>query len=339
MPLPEPGQAAPPDFSNHPDYQPLFDTLVAGGQSREHAFLLLTDLWQKRADNNAQQQHAGPQPPEPQQLPGDQGQQQAQADQDVPDQPGQAQLPHEPRRPPQPPIPNHENIPDHQQRDRHQGQDPQPLALGVPLAPQEADKRGPHLPAIDLDAESRTASLQRPTAYAIDKFRKFEYVPLWYFTEQGCQAADKDKASNDDLWDVTKTSDNRLSLRAAASNRPSPNALSDEQLTWEQFMDANHLLCRWLIPAGWPEDYAKILSSFFWQLKNHEDKAIVDGKETLLLYQARTRKAWHDELKAGHFFNLAKLNEKTMNTYRKEVESKHNAALRKAVSLPKPIPI
>jgi hypothetical protein len=169
----------------------------------------------------------------------------------------------------------------------------------------KADKRGPHLPPIDLDGESLTMPLQRPTTYAIERLPKCEYVPLWYFTEQGCHAPDKDKASNDDLWDVAKTSDNRLSLRTAAANRPSPNALSDEQLTWEQFMDANHLLCRWLTPAGWTEGYARVLSSFFWQIENHEDKGIAEGKETLLLYQARARKAWHDKLKADHFSTSA----------------------------------
>ena len=172
--------------------------------------------------------------------------------------------------------------------------------------------------------------------YAIEKFCKFEYVPLWYFT--GCQAADKNKASNEDLWDITKTSDNRLSLRTAAANWPSPNTLSDEQLTWEQFMDANHLLCRWLIPAGWPEGYAKILSSFFWQIEIHKDKGIADGKETLLLYQACACKAWHDELKAGHFFNLAKLNEKKINAYCKEVDAKHSALVRKVVRILIPSP-
>jgi hypothetical protein len=67
-------------------------------------------------------------------------------------------------------------------------------------------------------------------------------------------------------------------LPTAAANRPSPNALSDEQLTWEQFMDANHLLCRWLIPAGWTEGYAKVLTSFFWQIENHEDKRHCRGQ-------------------------------------------------------------
>ena len=347
MPLPEPGQEAPPDFATHPHYQHLFDTLVAGGQNREQASLLLANLWRQRANVDAPQQHGEPQPPEPQHDPVVLGPQQGQADQIAPEQPNQAQFPHEPQRPPQPPIRNHEGQQRGQHRDHQQGQDPHPPEPRVPpiyqeapalpandqdlFAPDTADKRGPQLPPIDLEAKSLTMSLQRPTTYAVEKFRKFEYVPLWYFSEQGCQAADRDKASNEDLWDVTKTSDNCLSLCTAATNRPSPNALTDEQLTWEQFMDASHLLGRWLIPAGWPEGYARVLSSFFWQIENHEDKSIPEGKETLLLYQSRTRKAWHEELKAGHFFNLAKLDEKKMNTYRKEIDAKHNAAVRKAV--------
>jgi hypothetical protein len=344
MPLPEQEQEAQPDFSTHPDYRQLFDTLVAGGQSREQANLLLANLWHRRANINAPQQQVAPQLHEPQQQQhlGDEVPQQGHVDQNEPEQPNQLQLP------PQPPIRDHEEQLGAQHQDHRQAQAPHPFPPGAPPVPQDlpplpnddqdwftpdkADKRAPQLPPIDLDAESLTMSLQRPTTYAIEKFRKFEYVPLWYFTEQGCQTADKDKASNEDLWDVTKTSDNRLSLRTAAANRPSPNALSDEQLTWEQFMDANHLLCRWLIPAGWPEGYAKILSSFFWQIENHEDKGIAEGKETLLLYQARARKAWHEELKAGHFFNLAKLNEKKMNAYRKEVDAKHNVIVRKALN-------
>ncbi len=188
------------------------------------------------------------------------------------------------------------------------------------LATDKQERCTAQLPPIIMGSKSWTIALHQPTMYAIDKFRKFEYVPLWYFTEQGCQLTGKEKASHEDLYDLTRTSDNCLTLRTATSNCPSPNALSDKQLTWEQFMDASHLFCRWLIPAGWPEGYAKILSSFFWQLENHEDKVIVDGKETLLLYQVHVCKAWHDELKAGHFFDLTELDEKKLNTYCKEVD-------------------
>jgi hypothetical protein len=348
MPLPDPGQDALPEFSTHPDYHQLFDTLLAGGQNREQATLMLANLWRTMA--NVLQQQKEPQPLEPHHHPDDQGPQQGQANQNAPEKPGQAQFPHEPQQQLQPPIRNHEEQLGDRHRDHQQEPEPRPPALDIFPIPQEApplpnddqdrftpdstDKRGPQLPPIDLEAKSLTMNLQRPTAYAIEKLRKFEYVPLWYFSEQGCQAADRDKASNDDLWDITETSDNRLSLRTAASNCPSSNALSDEQLTWVQFMDANRLLCRWLIPAGWPERYARVLSSFFWQIENHDERVIVDGKETLLLYQARARKAWHDKLKAGHFFNLAELDDKKMNLYRKELDAKHNAVVLKAVRAP-----
>jgi hypothetical protein len=61
----------------------------------------------------------------------------------------------------------------------------------------------------------------------------------------------------------------------------------------------------------------------------------------LLLYQVRVRKAWHNELKAEHFFNLTRLSEKKINSFRKEVDAKQNIILCKAVrvlssSAPKP---
>ena len=141
-----------------------------------------------------------------------------------------------------------------------------------------------------------------------------------------------DQTSNEDSWDLARTDDNRLALCKAAINRPNPKALADDQLTWEQFMDANRLMSRWLTPSGWPEEYVKVLTLFFWQLENHEDKMITDGQETLLLYQARVRMAWHNELKAGHFFNLAKINKRKINAFRKEVDGRYLDRTRKAVS-------
>ncbi len=349
MPALEPEQEAQPDFSTHPDYQQLFEAVMTGGQSREQATLLLADLWRKMTDNNASQQRAASPPVEPQQNRGNQEVQQGLDNHDDPEHPNQAQPPQEPLQPFQPPLPGHKLQPGDQHRNPLQKQMPHPPQHGDLVAPQDlpplsshdqdwvspdkADKRAPQLPPVDLDAVSPTISLRRPMAYVIEKVRKFEYVPLWYFTDQGCQIADIEKAANEDLWDGARTRDSRLSLLTAASNLLNVNALSDEQLTWEQFMDANHLLCRWLIPAGWPEGYAKVLSSFFWQIENHEDRTIVDGKEALLLYQATARRAWHDELKAGYFFDLAEIDEKKLNAYHREVNAKHNALVHKAVSV------
>ncbi len=346
MPLPEPEQEVQPDFATHPEYQQFFDFLIAGGQTRDQATALLTDVWRQRVNNDVQPQQATPPQPEHQQNPGDQLPWPEHADQNQPN-----QLPRE--QPPPEPQPfihqlgqQHRDLLQEQEPLQPQPQEPPrprdfPHPLGDDqdrLATDKQDKRASQLPPVILGARSWTIALQQPMTYAIEKLQKFEYIPLWYFTEQGCLLAGKEKGPNEDLLDVTRTSDNHLTLRTATSNCPSANALSDEQLTWEQFMDASHLVCRWLIPTGWPEDYAKILSSFFWQIENHEDKAIVDGKETLLLYQACLRRAWHDELKSGHFFDLAELDEKKLNAYRKEVDGRHKALSRKAVSLSVPLP-
>jgi len=60
MPLAELEQEALLDCT-HSDYQHLFNTLVATGQSREQATLLLANIWCKRVYNNALQQLAAPQ--------------------------------------------------------------------------------------------------------------------------------------------------------------------------------------------------------------------------------------------------------------------------------------
>ena len=315
MPLVDHEQEEHPDFEAHPFYQHMFQALLTQGQNREEAMLLMIDVWNRTTRNNAQPPDQPPQPPDNDNQPGQDGQDnQQQDDQDPP-----------PFQEPDIPLPPR-NFP------ARQGPPPVPNNHQEGPAPDKPERRALHLPPVDLNARSLTEDLERPTSYAIERLRKFEYVPLWYFTEQGLRAADKDKSYNEDLWDVTKTSDDRLSLRPTATNRPNPNALDDEQLSWEQFLDASNLLCRWLIPADWPEDYAKLLLSFFYRIQNHQERNILKGKETLLLYQARARKAWHEELKAGHFYNLAALSKEKMELYRNELAAKRYDATHRAVS-------
>jgi hypothetical protein len=200
MPLREPGQEALPDFSTHPVFQPLFDTLVAGGQNREQATILLADAWCREAHDNAPQ--GAPQPPAPQHLdPGAPQQGHAGHAEPQPLNPGQPPL--QPQHHQQP-LPHNEDQLAAPLQDRHQGQGQALHAVPLEGAPapqvppplhnddhdglvvDKADKRGLNLPPIDLEAESLTMSLQRPTTYAIERLRKGEYVPLWYFTDQGC---------------------------------------------------------------------------------------------------------------------------------------------------------
>src|SRR6267154_3717963 len=73
---------------------------------------------------------------------------------------------------------------------------PHPFPPGIPPQPQEVppphadvddwfpqdrvDKRVPQLLPVNLEAKSCMMALQRPPTYAIEKFHRFEYIPLWY---------------------------------------------------------------------------------------------------------------------------------------------------------------
>lgn len=218
----DPALEALPDFSTHPCYRRLYDALTPGAQNREQATLLLANVWHPRHLQEGGQQ-----------------QRPVKLEQGEPRQPDYAQQPRHLHAPHQRPPPNH--------GDQHHGHAPRPFPLGPPLTPQElpprqaedqgwfapdkADKQTLQMPPIDMKAQSRTMFLRRPTTYALEKFRGFEYVPLWYFTDEGRQAADEDEGSNEDLWDVTEISDDCLSLHIVSSNPPSSDELSDEQLT------------------------------------------------------------------------------------------------------------
>ena len=146
MPLPIQEQEVQLDFGTHPQYRQLFDTLLAGGQNREQATLLLADLWHWRANINVPQQQVGPQLHEPQQPqqqhnPGDEALQQGHVDHNKPKQPNQLQPPR------QPPIQDHrEQLGAHHQ-DHHQAQAPHPFLPKAPPVPQDL----PPVPDDDQD--------------------------------------------------------------------------------------------------------------------------------------------------------------------------------------------
>ena len=56
--------------------------------------------------------------------------------------------------------------------------------------------------------------------YTILPSRRFDFTPLRYYTEQGCQVVDKDDASNKDLWDVNS----RPAITVSPSGWVHPNA-------------------------------------------------------------------------------------------------------------------
>ncbi|KAG6326862.1 hypothetical protein ID866_12227 [Astraeus odoratus] len=125
--------------------------------------------------------------------------------------------------------------------------------------------------------------------------RKGAYCELWHFTNQGLWAAEKAATSQEDLDYVAicqDEDDSQVLVVATSSELPMWRAIgkgesalklvADEELSWEDFMEAT--LC--IITA----------------MKDNDQKA-------LLAYQAQQRWLWHLAVGTAHNWSLVEINE------------------------------
>lgn len=88
----------------------------------------------------------------------------------------------------------------------------------------------------DFD-ESKMVSdhvMPRPSQFAIVKLKSFNFIELWYFTDEGCaEAQDSSRAQSDDTYGLTKV-DNLVVLKPVASFKASRNVIPDADLMWRK---------------------------------------------------------------------------------------------------------
>ncbi|KAK6987600.1 hypothetical protein R3P38DRAFT_2805784 [Favolaschia claudopus] len=184
----------------------------------------------------------------------------------------------------------------------------------------EAEKKKPKLPVFDANARAPSILSPRPSPFAKKKVSAYEYIELWYFTYAGCMDAAKSNrgVASDDTFGITRA-DDVLALAPVSVSKPSDKVILDENLTWSEMSAAKTLLVKEMETAKWPKDYVMALAQFFYNLDNHVMRHEPHGEKTLLLFQARVRREWHDQLKLGTFFNIANINEDLLRTVRHEL--------------------
>ncbi|KAF9234337.1 hypothetical protein BU15DRAFT_32128, partial [Melanogaster broomeanus] len=186
----------------------------------------------------------------------------------------------------------------------------------------EADKKKAKLNDFDDTLVVDNVIAPRPSQYALQKLSSFEYVPLWYFSPEGCRdAARNSTVSADDAFGITKI-DDVLTVRPIAAVKASRNAVEDHELNITDFLRAKNSYLHHLDKAGWTQRHTDSLAQFYWHLENHpfRDDTII------MTYAHRVRRNWHDNLKLGEGFNIAIINESLMNTIAFEVNTtaQHN---------------
>jgi hypothetical protein len=175
----------------------------------------------------------------------------------------------------------------------------------------------------------------RPSPYALRRLEDFEYVELWYFTQEGCaDAAQNQRTQNEDTFGLTKI-DDMVTLRPVAALKASKNVTPDIELTWRQMEIAKTILIRQISKCCWPDKSITALAQFFMNLEVHQYRQRAFGEQALLVYQARVRRDWHDLLKRGdgNTFNIALMNETLLQSIHREIMDKRQAESIEEVSL------
>lgn len=183
----------------------------------------------------------------------------------------------------------------------------------------EQEKKRPKINDFD---ESKTIAdhvIARPSQFAIGKLKSFNYVELWYFTDEGCaEAQDTSKAQSDDAYGITKV-DDLVALKPVMSFKASRNAVPDADLTWKQMNVAKNMLMRYMDFCDWPQKHVQSFAHFYFNLELEPIRSRPHGEKVLIVYQAKARRQWHDDLSRGLGFNIAPINQKLLSAVAEEV--------------------
>ncbi|KIJ06741.1 hypothetical protein PAXINDRAFT_91553 [Paxillus involutus ATCC 200175] len=139
------------------------------------------------------------------------------------------------------------------------------------LAKQEERKKNKikFIPVPDISVP--TESIVIPSSYALTKLRKAEYCELYYFTNRGLTDAETTAPSFDDEALALTKSDNGIhSFVSLSSVKAKSSLVKDEDLTWEEFGQANFRMINAMRESEWPDECIWMHIDFWLSIETHE---------------------------------------------------------------------
>jgi hypothetical protein len=185
----------------------------------------------------------------------------------------------------------------------------------------EAKKKKPKLNSFDPKCFIDKWIEQRPSSYALNKLNNLEYVKLDYFMLKGCKeaAADTNKSISHDTLAFTQLGDT-FAICPMAALRPSKHIRNDEDLSWEEMLDAKNIMLHFMAKSGlWPAAHTMSIAMFFVNLDCHPRKSQKNRKKALLQYQSCVRRKWFDALKHDEGFNIKLIQEDLLHAVAEEL--------------------
>jgi hypothetical protein len=161
----------------------------------------------------------------------------------------------------------------------------------------------------------------RPATFALNKLNNLEYIELDYFTMRGCKEAmaNTNKSVSHDTLTFMQQGDTFV-IPPLAAIRPSKHIRNNEELSWEEMMDAKNMMLHFMVKSGlWQNKHTLSIVSFYVNLNCHPRKGQKNRKRALLLYQSCVWNEWFEALKHGKGFNIELIQDKLLCSLVEEV--------------------
>ena len=177
------------------------------------------------------------------------------------------------------------------------------------------ERKKPKLNAFDPNRSVPNWIEPRPSPYALNKIELRQYVELDHFTVRGCREAalGSNRSINQDSFGFTQV-DDAFVLRPLAAQASSKNVRNDEDLSWEEMLEAKNTMLHFMDKYEWPRLHVDSTACFFLALEVHPRRLQIDGKKALLRYQSIVRQEWFGALSRGVGYNLEIINEDLLRT-------------------------
>jgi len=161
---------------------------------------------------------------------------------------------------------------------------------------QEQEKKRPKMNDFDEGRMVSDHILPWPSQFAIGKLKSFNFVELWYLTDEGChEAQDSSRTQSDDAYGLTKV-DDLVTLKPVASFKASRNVIPDADLTWNQLNVGKNALIRYMEICSWPQKHIQSFAHFYFNLELDPMHTHPNSEKVLIIYHARVRRQWHIDL-------------------------------------------
>lgn len=149
------------------------------------------------------------------------------------------------------------------------------------------------------------------TAFALQKLIKGHYLPIWYFTNDGFNSAQRHTNNTDtQAMIMMHEPDGTTSWQKAALAHQGVH--EDEDLTFKEFCNAVPLFIKAMEENRWPRQQVKMFTTLWCNIQTHEMRRSRDplDQKALLVYTTEQQWAWHQAiLTPQSAYNIKIINE------------------------------